>query len=45
MRSRSHTQVMSDKILIGEIKARACDWAVEGKGRAESFRKRQRKKR
>ena len=37
-RSRSHTQVMPGKILIGQIKARACDWAVEGKHSAESFR-------
>ena len=25
-------------ILTGQIKARACDWAVEGKGGAGSFR-------
>jgi hypothetical protein len=25
-------------ILTGQIKARACDWAVEGKGRDGSFR-------
>ena len=32
---RSHTQVISLNllpILTGQIKARACDWAVEGKG-------------
>lgn len=38
MRSRSCTQVMSGKILTGQIKGRACDWAVGGKGRTESFR-------
>ena len=25
------TQVISSEILIGQIKARACDWEVEGK--------------
>ena len=29
--------------LTGQIKAKACDWAVEGKGKAESFRERERK--
>jgi hypothetical protein len=28
---------MSDKMLLVQIKARAYDWAVEGKGRAEHF--------
>lgn len=32
-------------ILTCKIKDRACDWAVEGKGRAESFRKREEEKR
>ena len=34
-RSRSHTQVISLNllsILTGQIKARACDWAMEGEG-------------
>ena len=43
--SRSHTQVISVEVLIGQIKARACDWAVEGKGRAGRGRERKRKKR
>ena len=36
-RSRSNTQVISGSILIVQIKARACHWAVEGKGGAEGF--------
>jgi hypothetical protein len=39
MRRRSHTQVVSGEILIGQIKARACEWVVEGKSRAVRFRK------
>ena len=38
MRSRSHIQVILGEILVGQINARSCDWAVEGKGRAETIR-------
>ena len=31
-------------ILTGQIKARACDWAVEGKGGAGGFREEEEKK-
>ena len=31
-------------ILTGQIKLRACDWAVEGKGRAGGFREGQERK-
>ena len=40
-RSGSHTQVISCEplpILTGQIKARVCDWIVEGKGGAGGFR-------
>ena len=30
--------MISDRLLIGQIKARACDWAMEEKGKAGSFR-------
>lgn len=30
--------MISGEILIGQIKAKACNWTVEEKGRAESFR-------
>jgi hypothetical protein len=53
MKGRSHTQVISGKILIGQIKARACDWAVEAKiglgvlerGREEETRRQRRERR
>ena len=47
-RSRSDTQVTSGNlppILTGQIKARADDWAVEGKGGTAGKRERQRKRR
>jgi hypothetical protein len=33
------TQVISGEILIGQIKARACDWEVEGKVELEVLEK------
>lgn len=33
--------MISGEILIGHIMARACDWVVEGQGRAGSFRDRE----
>ena len=43
----SHTQVISCEplpILTGQIKARACDWAVEGKVGLEVLERRRQKR-
>jgi hypothetical protein len=48
LRSGSHTQVISCEplpVLTGQIKARACDWAVEGKGGLEVIESGEGKKR
>jgi hypothetical protein len=41
MKARSHTQVISLNLLFsltGQIKARANDWAIEGKGETGGLR-------
>ena len=37
-KSRSHTWVNASEIVVGQIKAKACDCAMEEKDRAENFR-------